>query len=120
MKLVKPEHVYHLNGGGIARIVLKYIPSMGVVGNLIRDKNGNWAFHYARTDLLHTDVLQEVVDILKTANSRTAPPTGYYRCVGCGSLFKIQEVPYESQCACEHTSCDGQVFCNEYKGWLYK
>jgi len=120
MKLVKPEQVYYRNGGGIARIVLKYIPSGGMIGTLIQGDDKSWGLYYIREDLLHIDVLQEIVDLLTTANSRTAPPSGYYRCLGCGSLFKIQDVPYEEQAACEHDSCNGQVLCNKYKGWLYK
>lgn len=121
MKLIEPVFQYRPNGGGLANVALTYIPTGAVIGYLTTDIGSkNWGLYYIRTDLLHVDILQEITSILKTVNSRTAPPSGYYRCVGCGSLFKIQEVPYEEQSACEHDSCDGQVFCCEYSGWLYK
>ena len=120
MKLVEFWYNYAVNGSGLANVGIFYIPSGGNIGYIYYDTvNNQWGLHYNSLHMLHVDILTAITEQLKTMNSRTAPPTGYYRCVGCGSLFKIQDVPYEEQAACEHDHCDGQVFCNEYKGWLY-
>lgn len=116
------KQVHHYNGTGVAHIQVTHADTHAQIGFIVPDPvvRGTWIFWAERQVMYTEQVSKELTTKLQCMNKPAfdAPSDGYYKCVACGVLVPIKDdTPYKEQAACPDHHCDGQVFCNEYKGW---
>ena len=121
MKTLEFHNNYHVNGAGLSTVSVIHADSNRVIGYLVSEPHipESWGFYTDTGTILTIAMLTEITARLKciVRKTFTAPPTGFFKCIGCGVQVPVKPVPYEEQCDCPSPSCDGQLMCNEYTGW---